>query len=109
MSSPVYCKYSNTKTPSKPALRILCTWDTAPRLFTSCARELLARHDLREHLQRRCTPGHAPPHVRGNFMSRAEDAYVRERARVLVQTGGRAIDGEIREPLLRELRRKYRL
>ena len=37
-------------------------------------------------------------------MSRAEDAYVRERARVLVQTGGRAIDGEIREPLLRELR-----
>ena len=52
----------------------LVTSFTPPRHCTSRPRELLARHDLREHLQRRRTPWNAPPHVCGNFVTRAEDA-----------------------------------
>ena len=66
---------------------------TVPELYsTSRAGEVVVCHDLLEHLQRRRASVHAPPLVRGYFVTGAENAQVREPARVLIQTGRPAVD-----------------
>ena len=102
----------------KPALRtssviisvsLRLQLETSPRYWASCGGQLLSRHDLREHLQRRCAPRYAAPHIRWDFVSHAEEAHVRECARVLVETRGDAMNSEVGELLSRELVREPRV